>query len=174
MNEENSVLTDALKISFQKQYAKLHDCLEGVMPTFAKKLYEKGLISESVMKSKNYDNIVTEFLQGLQFLTSNESLNERCHLFIEVLCEMGGATMNGAAQHLSSAWTEAAKECGFEFEFQLPSKSSSVEKTLTNSIVEKTTQLKEDTTQQICKCGLPAVLLTVKKKNKNRGISILM
>ena len=124
MNKENSVLSDALKIAFQKQYAKLADCLEGVVPTFAKKLYEKELISRPVMRSENYDKIVTEFLEGLQFVSSNESLNERCRLFIEVLCEMGGATMKGAAQHLSSVWTEAAKECGFDF--KLPSKSSIV------------------------------------------------
>ena len=130
MNKENYVLQDTLKDAFQNQYAILADCLEGVMPTFAKKLYEKKLISRPVMRSENYNSIVTEFLQGLQFLTSNESVNEHCHLFIKVLCEMEGATMNGAAQNLSKAWTEAAKKCGFDF--KLPSKSIIVlKKTLT-------------------------------------------
>lgn len=121
MNKGTSVLTNALKNAFQDQYATLAECLDGVMPTFAKKLYEKKLISRPVMRSENYDKIVYEFLQGLQFVPSNELLEKRCHLFIKVLREMGGATMNGAAQHLSGAWTKAAKTCGFGF--QLPSKS---------------------------------------------------
>ena len=121
MDKEVSVLTNALKNAFQDQYATLADCLEGVMPTFAKKLYEKKLISRPVMRSENYDKIVYEFLQGLQFVSSNELLEKHCHLFIKVLREMGGATMNGAARHLSSIWTEAAKKSGIDF--QLPSKS---------------------------------------------------
>ena len=179
MNKEISLLILALKDAFQKQYAKLAVCLEEVMPTFAKNLYEKELISRPVMRSENYDKIVNEFLHGLQFIPSYQLLEKRCHLFIKVLREMGGATMNGAAQHLSRAWTKAAKTCGFDF--QLPSKSSiSNVKGLHTDIVErKTKKVIEATKQQNacilrCKCDLPAKLRTAEKDSVNKGICILM
>ena len=94
----------AVKNEFNSCYAKLSSALEGSMQKFAEKARAADLISVSVMKSRNFDNIATDFLAGLDFKDRVLDIQEYCQCFIDILEDLGGPAVD-AAKHLSIRWS---------------------------------------------------------------------
>lgn len=96
----------AIVKELQSQYDKLSSVLEGCMPEFAKKAYAVDLISEPVMKSRNFDSITTEFRAGFKFKHNISEIEQHCTCLIDILKELGGPAVD-AAKELSLRWSAA-------------------------------------------------------------------
>ena len=96
----------AVKKEFDACYAKLSSVVEGSMQKFAEKARAADLISMSVMRSKNFDNIANDFLAGLDFKDRVLDIQQHCQCFIDILEDLGGPAVD-AAKHLSIRWSTA-------------------------------------------------------------------
>ena len=106
---ENYVLEKykkAVEKEFNSSYADLSSALECSMEMFVEKAHAADLISESVMKSKNFDKIAKEFLAGLNFKDRELDIQQHCQCFIDILEDLGGPA-GDAAKHLSIRWSAA-------------------------------------------------------------------
>ena len=77
--------------SITSRYAKLSGTLEGSMEPFARHMFEAGLINRTTMRGQNYDNIMSQFISGMDFKHSILELKEHCRLFTDILEKLGGA-----------------------------------------------------------------------------------
>ena len=96
----------AIVKEFRSQYDKLSSVLEGCIPEFAKKAYAADLISEPVMKSRNFDSIANEFRAGLEFKHNISEIEQHCACLIGILEKIGGPVVD-AAKKLSLRWSAA-------------------------------------------------------------------
>ena len=96
----------AVNKEFNSLYADLSSSLKSSMQTFGEKAFGAGLISVSAMKSKNFDNIATDFLAGLNLKDSVLDIQKYCQCFIDILEDLGGPAV-AAAKHLSIRWSAA-------------------------------------------------------------------
>ena len=69
---------------------KLSSVLEGCMESFVKKAYSAQLISEQVMKDKNFTSVFSEFKAGLDLKSTEEEMQKHCKCFIKILEDLGG------------------------------------------------------------------------------------
>ena len=76
----------------QSQYAVLSSVLhETNMDRFVKEAFAVDLISEPVMRSKNYDEIISEFTTGLRLKGSVVEVKRDCNHLIRILKDLCGA-----------------------------------------------------------------------------------
>ena len=75
---------------FISYFDELSSVLEGCMESFVKKAYAAQLISEQVMKDKNFTSIFKEFKAGLNLRTTEEEMQKHCECFIKILDDLGG------------------------------------------------------------------------------------
>ena len=90
--------------SITSRYAKLGGTLEGSMEPFARYMFEAGLINRTTMRGQNYDDIMSQFISGMDFKHSISELQEHCRLFTDVLKKLGGAAKM-AASEFTQEWT---------------------------------------------------------------------
>ena len=75
----------------QSQYADLSSVLhERTMARFVEKAFTVDLISEPVMRSENYDEIISEFTTGLRLKMSVVEVQTDCYHLIEILKDLRG------------------------------------------------------------------------------------
>ena len=91
--------------AFNSHYYDLSSALEGSMQMFAQKALAAALISPSVMKSKNFDSIATDFLAGLKLKDNVLDVQQYCQHFIDILHDVGGPAVV-AAKRLSVRWND--------------------------------------------------------------------
>ena len=107
--EDDNALKKYKKAIFkelQSHYDNLSSVLEGCMPEFAKKAYAADLISEPVMKSRNFDSIISQFRAKLKLKHNISEIKQHCTRFIDILEEIGGPAVD-AAKELSLRWSAA-------------------------------------------------------------------
>ena len=90
--------------SITSRYAKLSGTLEGSMEPFARHMFEAGLINRTTMRGQNYDDIMSQFISGMDFKHTIPKLQEHCQLFTDVLEKLGGAAKM-AASEFTQEWT---------------------------------------------------------------------
>ena len=61
------------------------------MDDFADLLFEKGIISRGTRRSKDYNDIMDEFVNVLTFLETVQECKDHCSTLIDVLTDVGGA-----------------------------------------------------------------------------------
>ena len=84
--------------SITSRYAKLSSTLEGSMEPFSRLMLEAGLINRTTMKGQKYDDIMSQFISGMDFKHSISELQEHCRLFTAVLEKLGGPTKMAAVE----------------------------------------------------------------------------
>ena len=73
---------------FNSQYAAISSVLDGSMSKFVEKARGAHLISETVMKSKDFSMIATEFLAGLNFKVTVLDIQQYCQRFLDIQLEI--------------------------------------------------------------------------------------
>ena len=71
-------------------FSKLNSVLEGCLEVFAGKAFEAKLISEQVMKDKNFTGMISEFKAGMEWCRNTLEIQSRCTDFIEILESLSG------------------------------------------------------------------------------------
>ena len=75
---------------FNSYYDKLSSVLDGCIESFVKKAYAAQLISEQVMKDKNFSNVFSELKVGLELKTTEADMLKHCECIIKILEDLGG------------------------------------------------------------------------------------
>ena len=89
---------------FNSRYDAISSVLEGSMQKFVEKAYAAHLISDAVMKSKDFSKIATDFKAGLQFKHTVLDIQQYCQRFLDILEDLGGPSVD-AAKHLEIRWS---------------------------------------------------------------------
>ena len=84
--------------SITSRYAKLSRTLEGSMESFSRHMLEAGLINRTTMRGHNYDDIMSQFISGMDFKHSISELQEHSRLFGDILEKLGGAAKMAASE----------------------------------------------------------------------------
>ena len=75
---------------FNSYYDKLSSVLDGCIESFVKKAYAAQLISEQVMKDKNFTNVFSELKVGLELKSTEADMLKHCECLIKILEDLGG------------------------------------------------------------------------------------
>ena len=153
----------SLVATFNSQYAKLFEILKGSLEVFAKRLFEAGLITKPVMLSNNYDNIVGEFLGGLEYMDSKADLQQHCQVLVDTLEGLGSVATRCAAKHLAKEWQLKPESEGRLAQPSLP------EEVLMKHSVELCELLSEKDTQESLTSNLTAIGLLSQEKARSIG-----
>ena len=86
INSYRKVVVDLLDTNF----SKLNSVLEGCLEVFARKAFEAKLISEQVMKDKNFTGMINEFKAGMEWCGNTLEIQSRCTVFLKILESLGG------------------------------------------------------------------------------------
>ena len=86
--------------SINSRYEKLSRALEGSMEPFSRLMLEANLINRTIMRSQNYDDIMSQFISGMDFKHTISELQEHCQLFTDVLEKLGGAAKMAANEFI--------------------------------------------------------------------------
>ena len=71
-------------------FSKLNSVLEGCLEVFARKAFEAKLISDEVMKDKNFTGMIGEFKAGMEWCRHTLEIQNRCTIFFKILESLGG------------------------------------------------------------------------------------
>ena len=82
----------------RSKHADLKEALRGTMSKFADEMLAADLITDVVMKSKDFETIVTDFLAGLKFARDLSKLEQQWNTFINILENLGGPSKRAAQQ----------------------------------------------------------------------------
>lgn len=94
---------------FTSYYAKLSSATEGCITQLAEKAFEAKLISNQVMKEKNFTSIYNDFKTGLELRTSVSEIKRHCKCFIEILEDLGGPAAIVSSDVMAKLFREATK-----------------------------------------------------------------
>ena len=80
-------------------FNKLNSALEGCLEVFARKAFEAKLITDQVMKDKNFTGMISEFKAGMEWCSNTLEIQSQCTVFLKILESLGGPA-EIAGQHL--------------------------------------------------------------------------
>ena len=90
----------------QSYYADLSETLEGKTLEFARQLFQSNIISNSVMRSANYDDIMADYIAGLKLIdSSKETVEIDCRHLLESLDKLGEEPAK-VSKELKKKWQE--------------------------------------------------------------------
>ena len=90
----------------QSYYADLSEALEGKTREFARQLFQRDIISNSVMRSANYDDIMADYIAGLKLIDSSmEDVELHCRHLLESLDKLGEEPAK-VSKELKKKWQE--------------------------------------------------------------------
>ena len=100
----------------QSYYADLSEALEGKTLEFARQLFQRNIISNSVMRSANYDDIMADYIAGLKLIdSSKETVEIYCQHLLESLDKLGEEPAK-VSKKLKKKWQEeVSKKCNGMF-----------------------------------------------------------
>ena len=93
----------SVKASIISKYTILSEALKGPMESYALHMHEAHLIDRETMRGQKYDDIMGQFISGMDFKHSISEIQDHCRLFTDVLDKLGGPT--------KMAGSEFTKEC---------------------------------------------------------------
>ena len=99
--ELEQVLTD--------NYVSLHGIFQQSIGDISNELLQAGIITQTVQKSPSYDAIVSQFVGGMNFISTQEELEEHCKVFVTALTNVGGP-LRRAAQMVKQKWIDTVKQ----------------------------------------------------------------
>ena len=90
-----------------------HVCLHGIFQEsigdISNELLQAGIITRTVQRSPSYDAIVSQFVGGMNFISTQKELEEHCKVFITALTNVGGP-LRRAAQMIKQKWIDTVKQ----------------------------------------------------------------
>ena len=87
----------------------LSDSLSGSLSAFASKMLSKRLITDSVMKKEDFNDIIGEYKAGVSTILNYTELQRYCSKLLDVLRSLGGPA-KGAANYLESELNKSFQE----------------------------------------------------------------
>ena len=96
----------SVKASIISKYAILSEALKGPMESFALHMHEAHLIDRETMRGQKYDDIMGQFISGMDFKHSISEIQEHCRLFIDVLEKLGGAEKMASSKFTKEWYNE--------------------------------------------------------------------
>ena len=87
----------------------LSDSLSGSLSDFASKMLSKRLITDSVMKKEDFNDIIGEYKAGVSTILNYTELQRYCSKLLDVLRSLGGPA-KGAANYLESELNKSFQE----------------------------------------------------------------
>ena len=103
-----SVIAELKKVLNSMQ-ADLHDIFQMSIDSISNQLVQVDIITSDVQKSPSYDAIISQFVGGMKFISTQEELEDYCKVFITALANVGGP-LRRAAQMLQQDWIEIVKK----------------------------------------------------------------
>ena len=77
--------------------------------SISNQLVQVDIITSDVQKSPSYDAIVSQFVGGMNFISTQEELEEHCKVFITALTNVGGP-LRRTAQMIKQKWIDTVKQ----------------------------------------------------------------
>ena len=96
----------SVKASITSKYAILSEALKGPMESFALHMHEAHLIDRETMRGQKYDDIMGQFISGMDFKHSISEIQEHCRLFTDVLEKLGGAAKMASSKFTKEWYNE--------------------------------------------------------------------
>ena len=90
-------------------HADLHDAFQESIGDISNRLLQAGIITRDVQKSNSYDKIISQFVGGMKFISTQKELEEYCKVFIKALTNVGGPVRR-AAQMIKQKWIDTVKQ----------------------------------------------------------------
>ena len=90
-------------------YVSLHDVFQESIGAISNELFQAGIITNGVQKSPSYDKIISQFVGGMKFISTQKELEEYCKVFIKALTNVGGP-FTRAAQTVKEKWIDTVKQ----------------------------------------------------------------
>ena len=72
-------------------YTGLHRLIETSLPNFTIEMFQARLISEGIRDKSTPDNILKEFINGMDWIHIQLDMEEQCRKFLEVCNNIGGS-----------------------------------------------------------------------------------
>ena len=115
-----SFITDLVQVDITKlrnlivskindNYAGLHRLVETSLPNFTIEMFQARLISEGIRDKSTPDNILKEFINGMDWIHNQLDMEEHCKKFLEVCNKIGGSCIP-ASKTLKYQWIESVKQ----------------------------------------------------------------
>ena len=79
------------------------------LPSVTREMYQAKIISEEVKDNPTADKILKEFINGMEWIKNQVSMEKRCKKFLDAFHIIGG-TFILASETLTEEWLEAAKQ----------------------------------------------------------------
>ena len=96
-------LRHAIAEELRKIWCTLSDNVEGDMDGFADKLFEGGIISKDVRKSKNFNTMMDAFVSIMGTFERFEEYKEHCLTLLAILDDIGGGARH-VSLRLKESW----------------------------------------------------------------------
>ena len=75
---------------FDSRFARLNSALQETIKPFVNRAFEAGLITEQVKDEKNFNSVIVEFKNGLEWCKSVTEIQDQCKSFVEILEDLRG------------------------------------------------------------------------------------
>ena len=106
----------ALEQVLTDNYVSLHGIFQETIGDISNELRQAGIITQAVHKSPSYNAIICQFVGGMNFISTQEELEEYCKVFITALTNVGGP-LTRAALMVKQKWIDTVKqELGIELQ----------------------------------------------------------
>ena len=79
------------------------------LPSVTREMYQAKIISEEVKDNPTADVILKEFINGMEWIKNQVSMEKRCKKFLDAFHKIGG-TFILASETLTEEWLEAGKQ----------------------------------------------------------------
>ena len=86
-----NILRRCINTVFDHNIADLHQLFKNSLPAIANEMLQVGLLAQDVHNQPTVDNIIKEFIAGIQFIYEQEKIEEHCIEFLSVLYKMKGS-----------------------------------------------------------------------------------
>ena len=90
-------------------YAGLQRLVETSLPNFTTEMFQAWLTSEGIRDKSTPDNILKEFINGMDWIHNQLDMEEHCKKFLEVCNKIGGSCIP-ASKTLKYQWIESVKQ----------------------------------------------------------------
>ena len=105
VKEVRKIIQDVLT----DQYSALDGLLKAALKSVAIEMYSHRLISETTKDTANFNDIMREFMSGMDFISDGQELVKYCELFLQSLVKQKGPYKR-AASGIAEKWTTNIKE----------------------------------------------------------------
>ena len=109
VEQVKNIVVRTVKRVLESHHSKLGNVLHGSLSDFSGKMLERSLISQPVMDSGSFDQIMQQFQSGLPYSEDLPALEGQCKSFLTVLEELSGPPAKAARKLMDELRSEVEK-----------------------------------------------------------------